>query len=68
METGVRLSCLGRKADRFMHEGYSALGRLPMENGPQSIGGNGHGTGGAELWCGCYIPGIRDFSRIPLIG
>ena len=56
METGVRLSCLGRKADRFMHEGYSARGRLPMENGPQSIGGNGHGTGGAELWCGCHIP------------
>ena len=50
-----------------MHEGYSALGRLPMENGPQSIGGNGHGTGGAELWCGCHIPGIRDFSRVPLI-
>ena len=65
METGVRLSCLGRKADRFMHEGYSARGRLPMENGPQSIGGNGHGTGGAELWCGCHTPRDPGFFLDP---
>ena len=48
-----------------MHEGYSARGRLPMENGPQSIGGNGHGTGGAELWCGCHTPRDPGFFLDP---
>lgn len=51
METGVRLSCLGRKADRFMNEGYSPLSWLPMENGQQSISGDGQGMGGMELLC-----------------
>ena len=42
---------LGRKADRFMNEGYSPLSWLPMENGQQSISGDGQGMGGMELLC-----------------
>ena len=34
-----------------MNEGYAPLSWLPMENGQQSISGDGQGMGGMELLC-----------------